>query len=75
MNILSSAPRVEIYYLYKLNVCLFVFSLFGILKVLIGQVATGEKKKLTVERLSTIAVKPMNDITINSWIISSMPST
>lgn len=54
------APRVEIYYLYKLNV---YFFLLGNLKVLLGQGST--EKKLTIEQLSSVAVKPMNYNTIN----------
>ena len=60
-------PRVEIYYLYKLNV---FFFLPGILKVLIDKVSTEEK--LTIEQLSAVAVKAMN---YNHSILFSIPST
>lgn len=42
-----------------------VFFLLGILKVLIGQVSTG-KKKLTIEHLSPVAIKPRKSNTIYS---------
>lgn len=50
------APRVRIYYLYKLNV--FFFFLPDILKVLIDQVST--EGKLTIEWLSAASVKAMD---------------